>query len=159
MILLVEPDDLVALRLAETVGDLERVRRCTTFEEARHELRVQQPLRLLVTNLQLRDYNGLHLVYLATAAAAPTRAIVYTVNLDPQMAVIVRQAGAFYETADCLVASLASYLHGSLPQRDRRDPLCRDRRSVRRFGRRALDSAQNWMNGRPITLRANDDRH
>ena len=155
MILLVEPDDLVALRLAETVGDLERVRRCTTFEEARHELGVQS-LRLLVTNLQLRDYNGLHLVYLAAAAAAPTRAIVYTVNLDPQMAVIVRQAGAFYETADCLVASLASYLHGSLPARDRRDPFCRDRRSVHRFGRRAMDSAQN---GPAFTLRANDDRH
>jgi len=148
MILLVEPDDFVALRLADTVGDSESVRRCTTFEEARHELGVQ-PLRLLVTNLQLRDYNGLHLVYLAAAAAAPTRAIVYTFNLDPQMAVIVRQAGAFYETADCLVASLASYLHGSLPPRDRRDPVCRDRRGVRRFGRRAMDSARNWTDGRP----------
>lgn len=121
MVLLVEPDDDIASRLTASLIGAHDVRRCGRFAEAREELQ-RQPPDLLVSNLRLREYNGLHLVHLLGVANAPTRAIVYTTTLDIILASDVRQAGAFYDTVDCLEVSLRTYLGTPLPPHDRRDP-------------------------------------
>ena len=78
-ILLVDPDPeglravQAALRL---VADVEV---CSDFREARARL-LDQPPDLLITNLRLRAYNGLHLVHLA--AGTQTRCIVYSTYDD-----------------------------------------------------------------------------
>lgn len=138
MVLLVEPDDDIASRLIRSLLGMHDVRRCDTFFDAREQLQRQLP-DLLVSNLRLREYNGLHLVYLTTHAEAPTRAIIYTIRLEPVLASDVQRAGAFYDTVDCLEVSLRTYLGTALPPTDRRDP---QRREVRggRAGRRVTDS-------------------
>ena len=40
------------------------------------------PVGLLVTNLRLGAFNGLHLVYLAALGATHSRAVVYTEHAD-----------------------------------------------------------------------------
>jgi len=138
MVLLVEPDDDIASRLIRSLLGIHDVRRCGTFNDAREQLQRQLP-DLLVSNLRLSEYNGLHLVYLTTHAEAPTRAIIYTIRLEPILARDVQRAGAFYDTADCLEVSLRTYLGTALPPADRRDP---KRREVRggHTGRRVTDS-------------------
>jgi DNA-binding NtrC family response regulator len=137
MVLLVESDDDIASRLTASLLGVHDVRRCGRFAEAREQLQ-RQPPDLLVSNLRLREYNGLHLVYLATLAAAPTRAIIYTISLEPVLARDVQRAGAFYDTADCLEVSLRTYLGTPLPPTDRRDPQRREVRGAR-DGRRVTD--------------------
>jgi DNA-binding NtrC family response regulator len=137
MVLLVEPDDDIASRLTASLLGVHDVRRCGQFAEAQEQLQ-RQPPDLFVSNLRLREYNGLHLVYLATLAAAPTRAIIYTVSLEPVLARDVQRAGAFYDTADCLEVSLRTYLGTPLPLSDRRDPQRREVRGAR-DGRRVTD--------------------
>ncbi len=125
MVLLVEPDDLIASQLAESLHGVD-VHRCAGFHEARERLRAEPP-DLLVSNLRLREYNGLQLVYLVTAATPRTRAIIYTIRLDATLARDVQRAGAFYDTADCLAISLGTFLGTQLPPHDRRDPQRRER--------------------------------
>jgi hypothetical protein len=98
-----------------------------------------QPPRLLVTALRLREYNGLHLVYLAARAGLPTRSVVYTEVPDKAAALESRTAGAFYEVRAQLTLSLPSYVSALLPPSDRRDGLRFDRRQLPRGGRRAYD--------------------
>ena len=138
MVLLVEPDDDIAARLTASLLGVHNVQRCGRFAEAREQLLGQAP-DLLVSNLRLDAYNGLHLVYLTTLAQAPTRAVIYTMTLDPVLARDVQRAGAFYDTADCLEVSLRTYLGSPLPPSDRRDPQRRERRGAR-AGRRVTDS-------------------
>jgi DNA-binding NtrC family response regulator len=137
MVLLVEPDDDIASRLTASLLGVHDVRRCGRFDEAREQLQ-RQPPDLLVSNLRLCEYNGLQLVYLTTLARAPTRAIIYTINLDRALARDVQRAGAFYDTADCLEVSLRAYLGTPLPPSDRRDPQRREIRS-NGLGRRMMD--------------------
>ena len=137
MVLLVEPDDDIASLLAASLLGVDDVRRCGQFAEAREQLQ-RQPPDLLVSNLRLREYNGLHLVYLTTLAGAPTRAIIYTIRFEPVLARDVQRARAFYDTADCLEVSLRTYLGTPLPASDRRDPQRRERRGAR-AGRRVTD--------------------
>jgi DNA-binding NtrC family response regulator len=137
MVLIVEPDDDVALRLTASLDRVEDVRRCRSFHDAREQLERSAP-DLLVSNLRLREYNGLQLVYLAGNADSPMRAIIYTTTLDIALARDVQRAGAFYDTADCLEVSLRAYLGTALPPSDRRDP-DRYARGSRRAGRRLTD--------------------
>jgi DNA-binding NtrC family response regulator len=137
MVLLVEPDDLIASRLTASLDGVDEVHRCVGFTEARAQLRLTPP-DLLVSNLRLREYNGLQLVYLGTLATTQTPAIIYTTRLDPTLAEDVQRAGAFYDTADCLAVSLRAYLGAALPPRDRRDPERRAGR-VEGPGRRLRD--------------------
>ena len=139
MVCLVEPDDEIASRLSASLLGVHDVRRCATFHEAREQLQ-RTPPDLLVSNLRLREYNGLHLVYLTTIAPVHTRAIVYTIQLEPVLATDVLRAGAFYDTADCLEISLRTYLGTPLPPSDRRDPRRREVRTSR-TGRRLTDLA------------------
>ena len=137
MVLIVEPDDDVALRLTASIDRVEDVRRCRSFDDAREQLR-RSPPDLLVGNLRLGEYNGLHLVYLAGNAGSPMRAIIYTTTLDIALARDVQRAGAFYDTADCLEVSLRAYLGTPLPPSDRRDPQ-RRLRLEKPGGRRLTD--------------------
>ncbi len=116
--LLVDPDIKgvgaveAALRL---VADVEV---CTDFRIARARL-LHQPPDLLITNLRLEAYNGLHLVHLA--AATRTRCIVFSTRDDLGFAREIQAAGAFFELAARLPQVLESYVNATLPHHDRRD--------------------------------------
>jgi hypothetical protein len=136
-VLLVEPDPQRLATLERALDESASVVACRTFKEARSALRTYAPM-LLVTNLRLDGYNGLHLVLLT--AQFGTRSVVYVTNSsDPGIAQEVRRFGAFYETEANLLLSLPAYLHGCLPDRDRRDRPGSDRRCFPRGGRRAAD--------------------
>jgi len=135
-ILLVDPDPeglrqvQAALRL---VADVEV---CSDFREARARL-LNQPPDLLITNLRLLAYNGLHLVHLA--AGTETRCIVYSTYDDLVLAREVQAAGAFFEHPFRLPLVLQSYVNATLPGQDRRNLTALDRRLAFRGGRRCSD--------------------
>ena len=139
-LLLVEPDAKVGQSLRLTCDRIARATVCHDFLSARSQLLAAAP-DLLVTNLRLGEYNGLHLVLLASSDRARTRSIIYSDRPD---AFLIREAqalGAFFERADRLPYSLVGYLRFALPERDRRDSPQYDRRAAFRGGRRCADVA------------------
>lgn len=135
-ILLVDPDPkgLHAVQSAlRLVADIEAF---TDFRGARTRL-LNQPPDLLITNLRLQAYNGLHLVHLA--AGTRTRCIVYSTYDDLMLAREVQAAGAFFEHPLRLPLVLQSYVNATLPEHDRRDLTTLDRRTAFRGGRRCSD--------------------
>jgi len=137
-VLLVEPDANTASTLGHAIRPLADVEVCGEFTPARARLLGQQ-YELLVTNLRLKAYNGLHLVYLARAEDSQTRSIVYTDSRSVALAREVQESGAFYESRDRLTHAFAGYMSGKLPPADRRSPAVLDRRRVFRGGRRCSD--------------------
>jgi hypothetical protein len=137
-VLLVEPDQAFAAKLQHAAAPVATVDYCAEFDTARPRL-FERPFDFLVTNLRLKAYNGLHLVYLAGATGACSRYIAYSAKRDAAIAREVHRAGAFYETGECLAITLAAYLRGTLPPSDRRDPGLPDRRVIFRGGRRCWD--------------------
>ena len=137
-LLLVDPDVTAAAAVVESLPSSVDLDVRADFPAARARLHAQPP-RLLVTALRLREYNGLHLVYLAARAGLPTRSVVYTEEPDRAAAIESRTAGAFYEVRPQLAMSLSSYVMASLPPADRRDGIRFDRRQLARGGRRAYD--------------------
>jgi DNA-binding NtrC family response regulator len=137
-LLLVEPNDVTRGLLEATAAQLAPVESHRTFESARARLS-RAPFEFLVTNVRLGAHNGLHLVYLSCAGDGAPRAIVYTDQRDPGLAHEVQRAGAFYDVAACLPVTLAAFVRGTLPSRDRRDPATTDRRQQIRGGRRCWD--------------------
>ena len=135
-ILLVEPDPIGARAAQAALRFMADVETCTEFRAARTRL-LRQPPDLLITNLRLRAYNGLHLVHLA--AGTHTRCIVYSTYDDPVLAREVQATGAFFEHSSRLPLVLHSYVNAALPQRDRRDLTSLDRRLAFRGGRRSSD--------------------
>jgi DNA-binding NtrC family response regulator len=137
--LIVDGDELFLSRLRsiarnagyEVVGE-------TQFEAARERLRSQHPA-VVVTNMRLRAFNGIHLAYLAKMDQTRTRVIVYDVDLDRVLAREAQRAGAFFERQQRIPYSLVMYLTAQLPDRDRRDPTILDRRVEFRGGRRSTD--------------------
>ena len=136
-ILIVDPDPQALLAAQVAVQDFAEVEICSNFREARARL-ASNPPDLLVTNIRLERFNGLHLVYVAAGSA--TRCLVYANQHDPVLAREVVSAGAFYERADRLPRVLAAYARAILPSRDRRSLSVGDRRSLPRGGRRSSDS-------------------
>ncbi len=136
-ILIVDPDPQALLAAQVAVQDFAEVEICSNFREARARL-ASNPPDLLVTNIRLERFNGLHLVYVAAGSA--TRCLVYANQHDPVLAREVVSAGAFYERADRLPRVLAAYARAILPPRDRRSLSVGDRRSLPRGGRRSSDS-------------------
>jgi DNA-binding NtrC family response regulator len=137
-VLLVEPNDAVRAILRDAAARVaSRVECHAGFTTARDRLEAE-PFDFLVTNMRLDAYNGLHLVYLASAYRR-LHAIVYTNERDPGLANEVQHAGAFYEIMTCLPVTLPAYLSSVLPSRDRRDPAVPERRSLARGGRRCWD--------------------
>jgi DNA-binding NtrC family response regulator len=135
-VLIVDPDPWALLAAQKALQSVAEVETCSEFRVARARVATRPP-DLLVTNLRLEKFNGLHLVYLA--AGTSTRCIVYATHHDVVLAHEALAAGAFYERADRLPRVLASYVQTMLPARDRRSLSVFDRRSVARGGRRCLD--------------------
>jgi DNA-binding NtrC family response regulator len=140
-VLFVDPDVTAIAAVVESLPASVDLDVRADFPAARARMYAQPP-RLLVTALRLREYNGLHLVYLAARAGLPTRSIVYTDVPDQAAARDSRAAGAFYEVRSQLTISLPSYLNATLPSSDRRDGIRFDRRQLSRGGRRAYDQRQ-----------------
>jgi DNA-binding NtrC family response regulator len=135
-VVIVEPDAGRLSLLVLALTGVARVVGYPDFQAARARLLLEAP-ELLVTNIRLREYNGIHLVMLASAS---TRSIVY---MDPEDLVLLREAqraGAFVESLERLMLSLPSYVGAALRIRDRRDLQRFDRRSTARGGRRAADA-------------------
>jgi hypothetical protein len=94
---------------------------------------------LVVANLRLGAYNGIHLAYTVRLGELSTHVIVHSDARDVAAASDIQRAGALYERTERLVVSLPAYLAGTLPSADRRNPLQFDRRRLARGGRRAWD--------------------
>jgi len=94
---------------------------------------------LVVTNLRLGEFNGIHLAYMVNLAGVPTHVLVYADSRDVASARDIQRAGALYEDTERLPVVLPAYIGATLPPVDRRDPLQFDRRRVFRGGRRAWD--------------------
>lgn len=137
-LLLAEPDAAFSRSLVLACGDLAQTTACRDFPCARAAL-VNAPPDVLVTNLRLADYNGLHLVLLAKAANRSARCVVHSDRPDPYLVREAQAAGAFFERTERLTHALAGYLRGALPAADRRNSERYDRRAVFRGGRRAAD--------------------
>ena len=127
------------VRAARSVGARFDVLSEVDFTKARTLLRTRKP-SLLVTALQLGEYNGLHLVHLANVARPSPRSVVHTESIEPVYAREVQEAGAFYEVRSRLMLALPAYVDAALPPEDRRNPIRFDRRRLARGGRRAADS-------------------
>ncbi len=93
---------------------------------------------MLIANVRLGAFNGIHLAYLAKINNPKTRVMIYGQD-DRMLAGEVQSAGAFYERSDCVRYALAAFLQASLPDRDRRDVTFTDRRQIFRGGRRTTD--------------------
>jgi DNA-binding NtrC family response regulator len=137
-ILLVEPNADRRQAFAAIMATGAAVQSCADFQTARRAVS-DGPLDLVVTNLRLGPFNGLHLVYLSRARLI--RSVVYDRKTDLFLAREAQSAGAFYESADRLPLVLLNYVMLELPPVDRRDPAHADRRALRRGGRRAADLA------------------
>ena len=148
-ILLVEPDAARRKTCSLILGGVATVDAHADFSSARLSL-LLTPYDLLVTQLRLGPYNGLHLVYLARRLMI--RSVVYAVSTDLTLARESQSAGAFYETAEHLPAVLPNYIEHALPSIDRRNPGGSDRRGILRGGRRVTDVAlmQPWKERRAI---------
>ena len=138
-LLLVEPDAVIGRWLQPACERIAQATICRDFLSARSRL-LAEPPDLLVTNLRLEEYNGLHLVLLA-AEAATTRSVVHTDRPDPYLIREAQAIGAFFERTERLPHALLGYLNSALPEKDRRDAGRYDRRTAFRGGRRGADVA------------------
>ena len=137
-VLVVEPDAELVRAIERGCGDLAEITICPRFEDARARV-LAAPPDVLITNLRLQEYNGLHLVVLVAESGLPTRCVVHTDRPDFHLAREGQSLGAFFEETQRLRFSLPSYIRGLLPSADRRDPASYDRRHSSRGGRRAAD--------------------
>jgi DNA-binding NtrC family response regulator len=136
--LVVDPDPVFVSQLAPIITSSGY--RCipvTEFAAARLELYMRSP-DVLLTNVRLGAFNGIHLAYLAKINRPATRVMVYGEN-DHVLAGEIQKAGAFYERVEFVPYALTSFLAGVLPARDRRDVIASDRRHIFRGGRRTTD--------------------
>lgn len=138
-VLIVEPDVRVGLKLRDACAAAAEATLCTDFESARSELEKHQPT-VLVTNIRLEAYNGLHLVLLSQTTGSAARCVVHTDRPDFLLVAEALAMGAFFERTERLVYSILGYIWGALPPADRRDPKRVDRRTAFRGGRRASDN-------------------
>ena len=103
-VLVVEPDVKRRLTLQRALSPVADVTACGDFHTARQHV-LAMPPDLLITNLRLHAYNGLHLVALA---GSPARAIVCLDPPDPALARCVELAGAQVESPQQVAATAVS---------------------------------------------------
>jgi CheY-like chemotaxis protein len=137
-VLVVTPNADLRRELAEQLSAVARVESCADFATARARL-VDASFALVVTDIRLNGYNGLHLVHLVNNALLPTRCIVFSSCFDACLAAEVIAAGAFYEHGHRVAAAAPSYVGAALPERERRNPARVDQGANPRGGRRASD--------------------
>lgn len=112
--LVVDADPLFVSELAPIVtASGFRVLPLSDFTAARHELYACRP-EVLVANLRLGAFNGIHLAYLAKINNPETRAMIYGED-DRMLAGEVQSAGAFYERSAFVRYALAAFLRAPLP--------------------------------------------
>lgn len=136
-VLLVDPQHLHLTQLVRALRDVAVVKQVDNFLAGRAAILDETPPDLLITNLRLGPYNGIHLVLLA--GMSHTRCIVYAKQHDLVLARQIQTAGAFYVPLEQLPFALPTFLTLQVPQGDRRDPAVRDRRKTFRGGRRRTD--------------------
>lgn len=137
-VLFVDPDPTVrqmAQRALQYVADVEA---CSVFAEARARC-LTMPPDLLVTNVRLGTYNGLHLLHLLKSTGAHTRCVVYGTEVDLPLAQEMQEMGAFIVWSSRMPVALETFVTSDLPARDRRNPAILDRRRIFRGGRRSTD--------------------
>lgn len=137
--LLVEPHADVRASISAAASPFAVVHACPDFDQARARL-TTATYDLVVANVRLGDYNGVHLVYLARQSSERTHALVYAHPRDLGIAADVIRAGGFFESIDRMPIVVGAYLVAILPARDRRVPGRPDRRAHARGGRRAWDA-------------------
>jgi DNA-binding NtrC family response regulator len=137
-VLVIDADPGVCRDVQRSCQFLADVSGCADFPTARRKL-IEKTPQLLVTNLRLGAYNGLHLVHLAAIRNGATRSIVYSKFPDLPLIEEAQRIGAFFERPERLTTALPSYLTSRLPARDRRSPAQVDRRRAFRGGRRLSD--------------------
>src|SRR5262245_5824865 len=140
-VLIVEPDAQVGRKLRAACLNAAAVTLCSDFEGGRSELE-RNPPKVLVTNLRLEAYNGLHLVLLSQMSGIGARCVVHTDRPDFLLVSEALAMGAFFERTERLTFSVVGYIWGALPAADRRDPMRVDRRASFRGGRRASDNQE-----------------
>ena len=136
--LIVEPSPIVGNQLRAVSVTVARTALCRDFDGGRDALYSFHP-HVLITNLRLEDYNGLHLVLLSRMLEQPPRCLVHTDRPDFLLANEALSMGAFFERTERLAYGLVRFLEAELPPEDRRNPIQPDRRKVYRGGRRAGD--------------------
>ena len=136
--LVVDVDPIFVSELAPIVtASGFRVLALSDFAAARHELYVCRP-DVLVANIRLGAFNGIHLAYLAKINKPNMRAMIYGEE-DQLLAGEVQSAGAFWVRTPLVRFALGAFLHASLPAKDRRTVTFTDRRQIFRGGRRTTD--------------------
>lgn len=138
-VLLVEPALAWRGVLSAAVGSRADVEIVETFEAARARLDGRETYDVLVANLRLGAYNGIHLAYLARMSGAASHVIVHCGANDAAAAADVQRSGAIYELTERLAVALPSYLGGGLPPSDRRDPAQTNQGRPEHARRRAWD--------------------
>src|SRR5262249_23141653 len=93
-ILLVDPRPQYVRRLQIGLADVANVQTSTDFRSARAII-LSDPPNILVTNLRLQAYNGLHLVHLTALLETGTRSIVFADTPEPWLMREVQASGAF----------------------------------------------------------------
>lgn len=143
-VLLVEPDIERRILLSTPLAAAAHVFAPANFVTARRSLSTTR-YDLLVVNIRLGAYNGLHLVFLA--GHTDTRSVIYAEDDYLFFARLAQAAGAFCERCGRAPIALPGYLTGTLPPTDRRDPVVVDRRfaAVFRGGRRCADQGALFM--------------
>ena len=137
-VLLVEPDGSVRSSLAAALASGAIVEAHADFWAARQRLDTFAP-DLVVTNLRLGAFNGLHFAYLVRQGTFPARVVVFAEEPSAGILRDVQKSGAFFERVTRLPVVLPAYLNAELPAKDRRDPVRFDRRAQPRGGRRVWD--------------------
>jgi DNA-binding NtrC family response regulator len=137
-VLVVGPDPALRSALIAIASRSAAVDGSRSFKSARAHL-ASTAYDLIVTDVRLAEYNGLHLVYLSKVAPTPAKAIVYDSHGALDLVSEVHRAGAFFEVPDRLLVTLPAYIAAPLPSADRRRPTAFDRRTFPRGGRRLWD--------------------
>jgi DNA-binding NtrC family response regulator len=139
-VMIVDPDSQTRQHLEALWQGVAIVESYPDFPTARRRLTEFWP-DLLITNLRLGAYNGLHLLHVASTRGLKTRTLVYADNPDPTLIKDAQASGAFHESRGRLPVALPAYLETLLPPHDRRTPVMVDRRRLPRGGRRRADQA------------------
>lgn len=150
-ILIVEPNPSINWRIQRACDGDKLVTACHDFQTARVQLLSKRP-DVLVTNLRLEEYNGLHLIVLSRTANSPARCIVHTDRPDFMLIAEAQSLGALFERTERLPSTLPHYLRNHWPPADRRDPHFLDRRSLFRGGRRAFERTARKVPARQTEL-------
>jgi DNA-binding NtrC family response regulator len=137
-VLLVEPDPALRATIALAIGMAALVDSHERFETAREQLLATR-YHLVVANVRLQEFNGIHLAYVVQEVDPSARVVVYADESDIGLALDAQRACAFFELIDRIPITVAAYLVPDLPVRDRRDPARFDRRRSARGGRRLWD--------------------